>query len=58
MNVVKEFNKQGTEIRIHDDYIGKENDKNIRELLLSLIVNKINNKNFSEIENIVSEWYN
>ena len=55
MNVVKEFNKQGTEIRIHDYFIGKENDKNIREILLSLIVNKINNKNFSEIENIVSK---
>ena len=38
ISVVKEYRKDKTKIRIHDDYIGKGN-KQIKEMLVSLVIN-------------------
>lgn len=41
MSVVKEYLTDETKIRIHDDYIGTEEKTKIRELIISLIINKV-----------------
>ncbi len=46
MNVVKEYYDEKTKIRIHDDYIIKDKDKKeTKELIISLVVNFLKNKN-------------
>lgn len=42
MNVVKEFTKDKTIIRIHDDYINTDEAKRIKEIIISLIINVLN----------------
>ncbi len=44
MHVVKEYIKDKTKIRIHSDYITQEN-KTTKEMLVSLVINHIKNKN-------------
>lgn len=43
MNVVKEYYDEKTKIRIHDDYI--KDKKETKELIISLVVNFLKNKN-------------
>ena len=43
MNVVKEYYDEKTKIRIHDDYINDK--KETKELIISLVVNFLKNKN-------------
>lgn len=43
MSVVKKYLIDKTKIRIHDDYIGTEEKTKIRELIISLIINKVKN---------------
>lgn len=38
MNVVKEYVRDKTKIRIHDDYISKDK-KETKEMLVSLVIN-------------------
>lgn len=42
MNIVKEYEIDKTKIRIHDDYISKE-EKNTKEMLVSLVINYLKN---------------
>ena len=44
MQVVKEYVKGKTKIRIHSDYITQEN-KTAKEMMVSLFINHIKNKN-------------
>ena len=44
MNVVKEYVNDKTKIRIHNDYISKD-DKETKEMLVSLIINYLKNRN-------------
>lgn len=39
MNIVKEYLDEKTKIRIHDDYIDKSESKEIKETLISLMIN-------------------
>lgn len=41
MSVVKEYLTDETKIRIHDDYIEEEQKTKVKELIISLIVNKL-----------------
>lgn len=43
MNVVKEYVSEKTKIRIHDDYISEDN-KNTKEMLVSLVINFLKNR--------------
>ena len=45
MNVVKEYYDEKTIIRIHDDYIKDKDKKESKELIISLVVNFLKNKN-------------
>lgn len=45
MKVVKEYEYGKTKIRIHDDYIIENEQKNIKEIIVSLVINHIKNKN-------------
>lgn len=42
MKVVKEYIKDKTKIRIHDDYIDTDDKKQIKEIIISLIINVLN----------------
>ncbi len=44
MNIVKEYLDEKTKIRIHDDYIDTKEQKEIKEILISLMVNHLKNK--------------
>ena len=44
MNVVKEYVNDKTKIRIHNDYISKD-DKETKEMLVSLAINYLKNRN-------------
>lgn len=44
MNVIKEYEIDKTKIRIHDDYISQDS-KNTKEMLVSLVINYLKNKN-------------
>ena len=44
MNIVKEYVNDKTKIRIHDDYISKDN-KETKEKIVSLVVNYLKNRN-------------
>ncbi len=44
MNVVKEYVNDKTKIRIHNDYISKD-DKETKEMLVSLVINYLKNRN-------------
>ncbi len=44
MQVVKEYVKDRTKIRIHDDYITKES-KETKELIVNLVIDYLKNKN-------------
>ena len=44
MNVVKEYINDKTKIRIHNDYISKD-DKETKEMLVSLVINYLKNRN-------------
>lgn len=40
--IIKEYDDESTKIRIHDDYISfEEKEKEIKEIIISLIVKKI-----------------
>ena len=39
MSIVKEYIKDKTKIRIHDDYIDKEEQKMAKEMIISMIIN-------------------
>jgi len=43
MNVVKEYIDDRTKIRIHDDFISKEN-KETKELIISIVIEYLKNK--------------
>lgn len=43
MNVVKEYVNDKTKIRIHNDYISKD-DKETKEMLVSLVINYLKNR--------------
>lgn len=43
MNVIKEYEIDKTKIRIHDDYISQDS-KNTKEMLVSLVINYLKNK--------------
>lgn len=45
MNVVKEYYDEKTKIRIHDDYIKDKDKKETKELIISLVVNFLKDKN-------------
>lgn len=45
MNIVKEYSNEKTKIRIHDDYIDKNEQKNIKEMVISLVLNQLKNSN-------------
>lgn len=44
MSVVKEYYNEKTQIRIHDDYINEKDKKETKELIISLAVNFLKNK--------------
>lgn len=44
MNVVREYVNDKTKIRIHNDYISKD-DKETKEMLVSLVINYLKNRN-------------
>ena len=48
MNVVKEYIDDKTKIRIHDDYISKEN-KETKELIISIVIEYLKNKQLSYV---------
>lgn len=43
MNVIKEYEIDKTKIRIHDDYISPDS-KNTKEMLVSLVINYLKNR--------------
>lgn len=45
MSVVKEYLKDKTKIRIHDDFVGTEDEKRVKEIVMSLVINKIKKNN-------------
>lgn len=45
MSIVKEYEKDKTKIRIHDDFVGTEENSRVKEIIISLVVNKIKKYN-------------
>ena len=45
MGIVKEYMENKTKIRIHDDFVGTEDEKRIKEIVMSLVINKIKKNN-------------
>ena len=45
MGIVKEYIENKTKIRIHDDFVGTEDEKRIKEIVMSLVINKIKKNN-------------
>lgn len=45
MSVVKEFTEENTTIRIHNDYINTDEQNKTNEIIISLIINTLKNKN-------------
>ena len=43
MNVIKEYEIDKTKIRIHDDYISQDS-KNTKEMIVSIVINYLKNK--------------
>ena len=39
MSIIKEYIKDKTKIRIHDEYIDKEEQKVAKEMIISMIIN-------------------
>lgn len=44
MSIVKEYIDENTKIRVHSDYIN-EDSKNTKELIISLVINYLKNRN-------------
>lgn len=40
MNIVKEYYLGKTKVRIHDDYIDSKEKSKVKELIISLVINK------------------
>ena len=45
MGIVKEYMENKTKIRIHDDFVGTEDEKRVKEIVMSLVINKIKKNN-------------
>lgn len=45
MKIIKEYSDDKTKIRIHDDYIGTKEDKIIKEIIISLMINSLKKYN-------------
>lgn len=45
MSVVKEFTEENTTIRIHNDYINTDEQNKTNEIIISLMINTLKNKN-------------
>ena len=45
MGIVKEYIENKTKIRIHDDFVGTQHEKRIKEIVMSLVINKIKKNN-------------
>ena len=45
MGIVKEYIENKTKIRIHDDFVGTEDEKRIKEIVMRLVINKIKKNN-------------
>ena len=45
MNVVKEYTNGSTKIRIHNDYINTCEERKIKEIIISLMINRLKNYN-------------
>jgi hypothetical protein len=43
MNIVKEYSNEKTKIRIHDDYIDTNEEKKIKEIIISLMISQLKN---------------
>ena len=45
MNVVKEYTNGSTKIRIHNDYINTGEEQKVKEIIISLMINRLKNYN-------------
>ena len=45
MGIVKEYIENKTKFRIHDDFVGTEDEKRVKEIVMSLVINKIKKNN-------------
>lgn len=41
--IIKEYENEKTKIRIHDDFVDKNEEKKIRETIISLMINFLKN---------------
>lgn len=41
--IIKEYENEKTKVRIHDDFVDKNEEKKIREILISLMINFLKN---------------